>query len=198
MVSFKNTIKSLVIPAIAIVIAVLITKHIDSLLPKDIATQNQIGGNFTLLNQDGKTVRGTDYRDRLMLVYFGFTHCPDECPTDLALMANILKKLGNDSKKIYPIFITTDPERDNPEVMKKYLNNFSPEIIGLTGTREQIASAANMYKVFYKKEKTNDMPEYTINHSAYMYLIGIDGKYITIFNHDTDEDKIIKEIKKYL
>lgn len=109
----------------------------------------KIGGDFALADQNGKMVREADYRGRVMLVFFGFTHCPDICPVTIATLSNVMDSLGADGDKVAPIFITVDPARDTPAVMKNYLANFNPRIVGLTGTPEEIKTAADAYKAYY-------------------------------------------------
>lgn len=157
-----------------------------------------IGGDFTLTNQDGKEVKDSELRGKHMLVYFGFSHCPDVCPTDLALISSVMKNIGDDSKKIQPVFISLDPERDTPEQLKTYLSNFYPGIIGLTGTLQQIAEVANKYHIFYQKVKSEQLNDYLMDHSAFIYLMGKDGKYITHFNNKQSVDDISASIQKAL
>src|SRR5580658_10300715 len=113
-----------------------------------------IGGPFTLTDQDGKTVHDTDFHGKYLLVYFGYTYCPDLCPTGLDGMAHALTQLGPDANKVQPIFVTIDPARDTPEKLKDYLASFNPDIVALTGTPEQIADVAREYQVYYAKGDT--------------------------------------------
>ena len=154
-----------------------------------------IGGDFTLTDQNGKTVTNKDFAGKLMLVYFGFTYCPDICPTDLSVMAQAVSKLGDDAEKVVPIFISVDPERDSIAQLKSYLTNFQVPIIGLTG---DTSMAIKAYRVYAKKVQRTDLNDYTMDHSAYIYLMGRDGKYITHFAHDTAHDIITKTIKEHL
>jgi cytochrome oxidase Cu insertion factor (SCO1/SenC/PrrC family) len=110
-----------------------------------------IGGPFTLVNQDGKTVTEKDFLGRYMLVFFGYTYCPDICPTELQVMTAALEQMGEDAKKIQPVFVSIDPERDTPEVVKSYVENFGSGLVGLTGAPEQVAQAAKAYRVYYAK-----------------------------------------------
>lgn len=158
-----------------------------------------VGGPFTLTDQDGKTRSDSEFRGRLMLVNFGFTNCPDICPLGLQLMTDVLETLGKDADKIQPIFITVDPARDTPAVMKDYVGHFSERIVGLTGTPEQVAAAAKAYRVYYKVHgdpATN--PNYAVDHSGFIYLMGRDGKFLTHFTHDTPPDKMADAIRKHL
>lgn len=154
-----------------------------------------IGGDFSLTDQNGKTVTNQDFKGKLMLVYFGFTYCPDICPTDLSIMAQAMQKLGSDASKVAPIFITVDPERDTVAQLKSYLSNFKAPIVGLTGDTKP---AIKEYKVYAQKVQRTDLNDYTMDHSAFMYLMGRDGKYITHFAHDSAPDTIAATIKEHL
>jgi protein SCO1/2 len=163
------------------------------------AGQALIGGEFTLVDGKGKTVTDKDFHGQYTLVYFGFTHCPDICPTGLLLIANVLEDLGEDGKKITPLFISLDPERDTPEVVGNYVKHFSPRMVGLTGTPEQVKQAADAYKVYYRKvaEKDSAM-DYVIDHSGYMYLMGPDGEYLAHFTHQTGEAALKDGLAKFV
>lgn len=151
-----------------------------------------VGGSFSLVDGKGNIVTDADFRGRYMLVYFGFTHCPDICPTSLLLIQNALTQLGAASKKVTPIFITLDPERDTPEVVGKYVTHFGKTMVGLSGTPEQIRAVTQAYKVYYRKvEEENSAMGYVIDHSGFMYLMGPDGNYITHFPHSISEQGLI-------
>lgn len=156
-----------------------------------------IGGPFTLVDQTGKTVTDQDYRGRYMLVFFGYTHCPDICPAELQIMAAALDKLGQDKSKIVPIFISVDPERDNPQVLASYLKNFGPEFVGLTGSPDQIAAAAKAYRVIYSKVENQEHPnDYTMDHSALIYLMGPNGDYVAHFAYGTTPDQMAEALHR--
>lgn len=158
-----------------------------------------IGGAFTLTNPAGETVTDKDFAGEYTLVYFGFTHCPDICPTGLLLIANVLDQLGRSGKKVTPLFITLDPERDTPKVMGNYVQHFSPRIVGLTGTPEQIKQVADAYKVYYRKVKDEDASDgYVVDHSGYIYLMGPDGKYLTHFPHHISESALKEGLAKFV
>jgi protein SCO1 len=140
---------------------------------------SSIGGPFTLENSAGKTVTARDFRGKYMLVYFGYTYCPDVCPTTLNAVAAALDKLGSKANDLAPIFITVDPQRDTPLVMQRYTAAFSPKLIGLTGTPDEIAKVAKEYRVYYAKHVTGPGPnDYSMDHSSIIYLMGPDGKFI--------------------
>lgn len=155
-----------------------------------------IGGSFSLVNQDGKPVNDTDFRGKFMLVYFGYTYCPDMCPTGLQVMAKVMDILGADADKtIAPLFITIDPARDTAEKLKTYVAGFNPAIQGLTGTDGQIADAAAAYQVYYAKGEQVDEHDYVMDHSSLIYLMDKDGKFVTTFPEDADPAAIVKAIQ---
>lgn len=201
--SFRTTLRYFFIPAMALLLTFKIYVWVGNFFHKGedangivkSSGEAMIGGSFTLFDQDGKIIKDSDFKDKLMLVYFGFSHCPDVCPTDLALITNVMKQLGDNSKNVQPIFITIDPKRDTPEQLKKYLSNFDAAITGLTGTPEQIADIINKYHIYATKVESKDVSEYLMDHSAYIYLMGKDGKYITHFNDKQDSGEIVEKIK---
>jgi protein SCO1 len=156
-----------------------------------------IGGPFALIDQNGKTVTDQDFRGRFMLVFFGFTHCPDICPAELQVMSQSLDALGAKAEKVVPIFITLDPERDTPEIVGAYVKNFGPRFLGLTGSPEAIAAAAKAYRVAYAKFQ-EDPSDYSIDHSALVYLMGKDGDYVAHFAYGTPPEKMAEELKRFL
>jgi protein SCO1/2 len=158
-----------------------------------------IGGPFTLVGRDGKPVTDQAFRGKYMMVFFGFTHCPDICPAELQVMAAALDELGPKANEIIPIFITLDPERDTPMVVSDYVTNFSPRFVGLTGSSEQIAAAAKAYRVVYSKfQQDNSSSDYSIDHSAFVYLMGKDGEYITHFAYGTPLSQMTETLRRYL
>lgn len=158
-----------------------------------------IGGPFTLTDQNGKTVSDRDFRNRYMLIFFGYTYCPDVCPTTLSTVSGALDKLGpNFTKKVVPIFVTIDPERDNAAVMKSYVEAFNPNIQGLTGTPEQIAVVAKEFKVYAAKVKGDSPDSYTVDHSAILYLMGPDGRFVAHFTHGISVDDLVAGLKKHI
>jgi protein SCO1/2 len=133
-----------------------------------------------------------------MLIYFGFTYCPDACPTALGVMSAAIDKLDVAADRVVPILITVDPERDTPQVLKDYVSNFHPQMVRLTGTKEQIAQAAKAYRVFYQKAPGATADEYLMDHTLLIYLMDGDGKYITHFGPDATPDQVAEEIRKHL
>jgi protein SCO1/2 len=142
-----------------------------------------VGGPFTLTTQDGKPLSDTDLRGSPFLVFFGFTHCPDVCPTKLFEISEALRAAGESdkAKNLKALFVTVDPERDTPEVMKSYLSSFDPRIIGLTGDRAAIDATIKAYRAYAKKTPLKD-GDYTMDHTALVYLMGKDGSFVGAFN----------------
>ena len=141
-----------------------------------------------------------DFKNKYMLIYFGFTHCPDICPTTLLLMQNAIHKLDTARiDKIQPIFITIDPERDTPRLVGEYVKNFGKNIVGLSGTPQQIKHVADNFKVYYSKVEMDD-PEmgYMMNHSGFLYLIGPNGQYITHFASNVPENVLEKGLRTHV
>ncbi|MBX9635269.1 MAG: SCO family protein [Magnetospirillum sp.] len=158
-----------------------------------------IGGPFTLVNGDGKTVSDGDFRGQWMLIYFGYTFCPDVCPTALSSVAGALDKLtAPELAKLTPVFITVDPTRDTAPVMKDYAAAFHPKMVGLTGSEEQVAQAMKAYKVYGAKAKGGDATSYTVDHSSILYLVGPDGRFVAHFPHGTTIDDLTAALKKHL
>jgi protein SCO1/2 len=158
-----------------------------------------VGGPFALVDAAGKTVTDQDFRGRYMLIFFGYTHCPDICPAELQVMAAALDQLGDKAKKVVPIFITLDPERDTPEAVGAYVKNFSPNIVGLTGSMDAISAAAKAYRVSFSKfQDKNERDNYTIDHSALAYLMGTDGEYITHIPYGTSVAQMVDTLNRYL
>jgi protein SCO1/2 len=153
-----------------------------------------IGGPFTLTSQDGKSVSDTDFAGKYLLVYFGYTNCPDMCPTGLQSMSRALDMLKTDADKVQPLFITVDPARDTPKRLKEYDSAFHPKIIGLTGSAEQIASVAKEYQVYYEKGEGDQ--DYEVDHSSVIYLMDPSGKLVTTFDEEVDPNAIVAALQK--
>lgn len=157
-----------------------------------------VGGPFTLTNQDGKRVTDQDFRGKYLLIFFGFTFCPDVCPSELQVMSAALDQLGPQGEKIQPVFITIDPERDTPEAMKVYVSNFHPRMVGLTGSAADIAAVAKAYRVYYAKAKgsVEGSPDYLMDHSTILYLMGPDGKFLKHFTFGTDAKALAEGLRQ--
>ena len=158
-----------------------------------------IGGPFTLVAPDGTTVTDQTYRGKWLLVFFGFTFCPNTCPTTLLEIAAVLERLGPDAGKLQPLFITVDPQRDTPEVMGHYLQSFDPRIVGLTGTAQQIVAVAQEYGAYYTPHRIGPGPEdYVMDHSTYLYLMNREGKFVRGFDAETPSDRVARVIRELM
>lgn len=174
----------------------------ERLLPRagmKVMGQALVGGPFTLTDHTGKRVSDKDFRGRYMLVFFGFTFCPDVCPSTLQVTTAALNKLGSKADNFVPIFITVDPERDGPKELASYVQSFSTRLVGLTGTPEEIAAVAKAYRVYFRK--ANDPKStagYTIDHTSLVYVMGPDGAYRTHFAHTTNADVMAERLAALL
>jgi cytochrome oxidase Cu insertion factor (SCO1/SenC/PrrC family) len=156
-----------------------------------------VGGPFTLTDQNGKRVTDQDFRGKYMLIFFGFTFCPDVCPSELQVMSAALDQMGSEADKIQPVFITIDPARDTPEAMKVYVSNFHPRLIGLSGSEADIAAVAKAYRVYYAKAKgTENQTDYLMDHSTILYLIGPDGKFVKHFTYGTEAKGLAEALRQ--
>ena len=162
----------------------------------------RIGGPFTLTNQDGQRVSSDQFDGQYRLVYFGYTYCPDICPVDLQQIGLAMKQLEESdpevAKRVQPIFITTDPERDTPAVMKEYVAAFHPRLIGLTGTPEEIAAVSKSFGVYALKQENEGSSEYLVNHSRLAMLFGPKGDPIALLPHEDGANAIAAELKKWV
>jgi cytochrome oxidase Cu insertion factor (SCO1/SenC/PrrC family) len=153
-----------------------------------------LGGPFSLTDQSGKPVTERDYAGGWMLVYFGYSFCPDVCPTELGTMAAALDQLGPAGAKVVPVLITVDPQRDTPEHLADYVSRFHPRLQGLTGTPEQVAEVARRYRVYYTKVQRPEMTDYLMDHSSFIYLVGPDAKVRTLFRPEQSPEAIAATI----
>ena len=163
-----------------------------------ITGQIAIGGPYALTDQDGKPRASTDFGGKYQLVYFGYTFCPDACPTALGTITTAMNKLGADADKVTPLFITIDPERDTQQVMKDYAANFHPRLRALTGSVDQVTAAAHAYRVYFTKAEGGDPKNYLMDHSTIIYLMDRDGHYLAHFGPEATPDDIAAELKKDL
>jgi protein SCO1/2 len=158
-----------------------------------------IGGPFELTDGAGRHVTEKSWPGKYLVVYFGYTFCPDVCPTTLSDLAGALEKLGGTADKVQPLFITVDPRRDTPKVIADYAAAFTPRLTGLTGTAEQIARVAKEYRVYYAEHRTGPGPgDYTMDHSSVIYLIAPDGHFVSVIRADQQADAMAAAIQKDL
>jgi cytochrome oxidase Cu insertion factor (SCO1/SenC/PrrC family) len=156
-----------------------------------------VGGPFTLTDQNGRQRSDSDFRGKLMIVYFGYTFCPDVCPADLMAITQALDALGPAADGVQPIFITVDPERDS-KLLAEYVRAFHKSLIGLTGSPEEIRKVANAYKAFYAKVPGTRDGDYAIDHTGVIYLMGRSGEYLGFLAPQTGPEKLTEILRKYL
>ena len=155
-----------------------------------------IGGDFALQDGGGKTVSDQTLKGRPFLVYFGYTHCPDVCPTELARISDILGKMGD--KAIPTLFITVDPERDTPKVMQDYVSSFNPAVIGLSGSQQAVGAAEKAFRVYARKGQPQPDGDYSMDHSSIVYLMDKNGAFVEAFNVERSPEDAAKDLEKYL
>ena len=149
-----------------------------------------LGGPFSLTDQAGRAVTERDFAGRWLLLYFGYTYCPDVCPTELGTIAATLDALGPAAERVVPMLITVDPARDTPEQLADYVGRFHPRMQGLTGTPEQVAEVARRFRVYYGRVQRPEMSEYLMDHSSFIYLVGPDSRVRMLFRPDTRPEDI--------
>jgi len=179
--------------AIIVVVAAIVSRQ-----GHEEASAPAIGGPFALTDQTGRPVTDKSYDGLYRLIYFGYTFCPDACPTELQVMAGAIDDLGQAGDKVQPIFVTVDPARDTVKQLAAYVPAFHKRLVGLTGTPEQIAQVAREYKVYYAKADGPDAKTYLMNHSSFVYLLDPAGKFLTVFPSDMDSEKMAAAIQKYM
>jgi len=157
------------------------------------------GGRFILKSHTGKIVTDQDFAGKFMLVYFGYTYCPDICPTSLQTMTMALESIGDKAKHFQPLFISVDPERDTPKVLAEYVSSFYPGMIGLTGSKVTIDSVTKKYRVRFSKvaEKNTPDEDYTVDHTSAVFLMGFDGRYLSRFGYNTTAQQMADKLKKF-
>lgn len=160
--------------------------------------QPLVGGDFTLVDQNGRTVDQSILEGKWSLVFFGFTYCPDYCPTTLGVLDHVQKALGDDARDLQIIFMSVDPQRDTPQMLKDYLSSdgFPEGVIGLTGTDEQVRAAARTYRAYY--QKVGEGEGYTMNHSLTVYLMGPDGRFRSAITHDLGPERTVRLVREVM
>ena len=158
------------------------------------------GGPFELVDHHGAVRTDRDFRGKFMLMYFGYTFCPSICPTNLQHMAEALFLLGDEGRDVVPVFVTLDPERDDRDVLARYVAHFGPRFVGLTGNEQQVRAIAKSYRVHRRKivEAGTDPQDYLVDHASLTYLVGPDGGFLTLFPHNTAPGVLARTIRKYL
>ena len=155
-----------------------------------------VGGPFELVDQTGKKRTDADFHGKLLLVYFGYTYCPDVCPTDLLQISLAVDELGSAGVDVQPLFISVDPDRDTTTVLAQYVPMFHPRLIGLTGTSAQIRAVADAYKAYYAKYSPPDGGVYLIDHTGFIYLMGRSGEYLGFFPPGTSADRMVEIVRQ--
>jgi protein SCO1/2 len=153
-----------------------------------------IGGPFTLVDEDGRTVTDKDVITRPTLIYFGYSYCPDVCPLDEARNAEAVAELQDQGKNVGNVFVSIDPERDTPEVMKEFTDYFAPDLLGLTGSDEQVAQAAGAYRVLYRKQPGSDADDYLMSHTTFTYLMFPDAGMVEFFDRDVSAEDMARRV----
>jgi protein SCO1 len=191
--------KKLILPAAAFVVGLLALVAAIFVVagPGERSGGSGIGGPFALVNQDGRKVSEKDFAGAPFLVFFGFTHCPDICPTTLHETSEVLRALGNSADKLRVAFITVDPDRDTPDALKSYLGSFDPRIVALTGSQAEIDGVAKAYRAYYRKVPLKD-GSYTMDHTALVYLMDKRGNFVGSFNVKRPPQEAVKELSRYL
>lgn len=157
-----------------------------------------LGGPFTMVDHTGRTVTERDFAGRSLLVFFGFTYCPDICPTELGTIAAALDAMGPAGERVTPVFVTIDPERDTPDAIADYVSRFHPRMVGLTGSAEQVAAIARAFRVYYAKVRSRDMTDYLMDHSSFIYFVGPDGRVRSLFRPQTTPEAIAAAVTAQL
>lgn len=165
-------------------------------LPPDHELADAVGGPFDLVDQDDKPVNEKSWPGKYLLVFFGFTYCPDVCPTTLAQLAGVMKDLGPTADKIQPLFVTVDPARDNPAALKSYTSTFDPRITGLTGSQAAIDAMLKTYRVYAARRGEGE--DYTMDHSSLIYLMGPDGRLKQVLTPDMDPKVMVQTLAKLI
>jgi len=182
--------------AASLAVGLLVTLWLMGGLPRA-AAPSAIGGPFRLTDQAGQTVTEKNLIGKPSIVFFGFTHCPDVCPTALFEMSEVLRAMGSDADKVNAYFVSVDPERDTPAVMKDYLSSFDPHLKALTGTPDEVAKVISAYRVYAKKIPLKD-GDYTMDHTALIYLMDRSGNFVRPFNLKRTPEEAATELKRYL
>jgi protein SCO1 len=157
----------------------------------------QVGGHFDLMTSDGRAVTEASFRGKWLLIYFGYTFCPDVCPGTLMSMAEALKKLGPLAEKVQPLFITLDPERDTPEKIGEYVKDFDPRFLGLVGSPQQIADTAREFHVYYRVRQLGH-GEYVLDHSSFIYLMDRNGTFVSLLNGDLPGHEVAEHLAQFI
>lgn len=188
-------IKALLASATLLAAVLLLALFLRGSMQED-APAVDIGGPFSLVDHHGQPVTEADFAGRPMLVYFGFTYCPDICPTTLQAVGSALDQLGAEGEAVQPVMITVDPERDTADALAEYVPNFHPRLIGLTGSPAQIAEVAKRFRVYYARQGQGD--DYLMQHSSILFLMDEQGRYLAHLSHDASAEEVAAMLQKHL
>lgn len=201
----RGIMRSLIIGIAVLIVAVfaaiqwLAPQHFTPGPADTVSGKALVGGPLSLVDHDGQPFTEKRLKGNYSLVYFGFTHCPDICPTSLLTISHAINALEEKSDQVVPVFISLDPERDTPEKLKPYVSSFHPRMIGLTGSPEQVKQAADAYKVYFSKVETPESAlGYLVDHSGFIYLMGPTGEYITHFPHNVAEQSLTATLRQHV
>jgi protein SCO1/2 len=175
-----------------------VTPSAGELMDALMLNRGPIGGPFDLMDQNGRRRTDVQFRGKLLVLYFGYTYCPDVCPADLTAISSAVALLGPAGNDVQPIFVTVDPQRDTVEHLHNYVSSFHPRLIGLTGSEHDIRKLALAYKVYFAKVETGRGMPYAIDHSGFIYLVGRDGKYLGFFPPGTPPNRMVEIIQQHL
>jgi protein SCO1/2 len=164
----------------------------------ELGVMSGIGGNFTLTGTDGKPVSLSDFNDKVVMIFFGYTHCPDVCPTALSTMEAVRSELGSKASRVQNIFITVDPERDTLEKIKAYVGYFGDGNVGLAGTPQEIAKVAAQYRMSYRKIVTDGSADYAVDHMDFIYLIDTQGRIRALHRSTSSVEKMVSDVQSLL
>ena len=181
---------ALIIAGVTVTVAMNQGSRLNAALP-------QIGGHFALSNPDGRRVTDATFRGKWLLVYFGYTSCPDVCPTTLSAMALALEKLGPLADKVQPLFITVDPERDTAKIVGEYVKDFDPRFVGLVGSPQEIGTAAREFHVYYRVRQLGNN-EYVVDHSSFIYVLDPNGAFVRLLTGDLPGHQLADELRKLM
>lgn len=178
----------------------LINRPVPAVPTAQEALRASITPEFTLLNAQGGTVTADSFKGKWMMIFFGYTHCPDVCPTTLNTVAETLAELGEAAAQVQPLFISVDPQRDTAQQLADYTAAFDPRILGLTGSEDQIKAASRAFKVYFRKvpEKDGGPDDYSVDHTAFLYLVNPEGDMDAVFSFHDEVDKVVAEMKRRL
>lgn len=191
-------IRRFILPALLLPVLIFFLRQTALASEEELPLMTKIGGEFTLNGPNGKKLSLSDFKGKVVLLTFGYTHCPDICPTILVSLKSLLAELGPDTENFRVLFTTVDPERDTPELLSRYVSHFGKEIIGLHGTMAEIKKVAKMYKSAFMKRLTEDPEVYFVAHTDFIYLIDDQGRTRAVYHHDENVNVLARDVRQLL